>query len=102
MAEPKYECYLTTVDNIYDPSEDFIKWFNEDKRLGYNCSGYLSRVIDAFKQAGIYGPDLPDDDQLTDGEQKAMIEIAIDAIVANDFTGNYMKVKKEAKSDENG
>lgn len=100
MAETKYVCYLTTFDNIYDPSEDFVKWFNEDKRLGYNCSAYLARVIDAFKEAGVYGTALPGDDQLTDSEAEAMTEIAIDAIIANDFTNNYKKVKKELKNDE--
>lgn len=89
----EYECYLTTVDNIYDPSEDFVKWFNEDQRLGYNCCALLSRVQDAMAANGAYGSKVPSDDELTDGEREAMKELAINAIVENDFTNCYRKVK---------
>lgn len=97
MEQPKYDCYLTTIDNIYDPSEDFVAWFNEDKRLGYNCSAYLARVLDAYVPRLAPDTSRLSDDELTDGEKAAMNEAAIDAIIANDPTNLYLKLKVARK-----
>lgn len=35
---------LTTVDNPYDPYEDFSNWFNYDTLHGYNTSGLVDRI----------------------------------------------------------
>ncbi len=38
------QCMLTTVDNPYDPFDQFDEWFNYDMDLGYNSSAYLARI----------------------------------------------------------
>lgn len=83
-------CYLTTVDNKYDPSVDFDTWWNEDRRLGYDTSGKLARYADKYGFS----------DDLSDERQSAIIESAIDDIVDNDFLGIYRKIKKEVENDD--
>ena len=36
---------LTTVDNPYDPRENFEAWYAWDVSHGYNTSAYLARVL---------------------------------------------------------
>lgn len=76
------ECRLTTIDNPYNPFENFDLWFNYDSINGYNTCGYLARV--AFTS-----------DQLTDYENNLVIETAIDSIIQNDFMGLYTKVYRD-------
>ena len=79
-------CYLTTIDNSYDPSVDFDAWYNEDHRLGYDTCGTLARITTMF-----YGYS----DDLSEERQSAIIESAIDDIIAYDVLGIYKKIKKE-------
>lgn len=74
-------CMLTTVDNPYDPFEQFDEWFLYDVEKGYNTCGYLSRIARTS-------------DAMTDEENNAEIERAIDEIVKYDFRNIYKKVKK--------
>lgn len=71
---------LTTKDNPYNPFEDFTQWFLYDTEKGYNTCGYLARIANTS------------DDALSDKENEAEIEQAIDDILKYDFTGNYKKV----------
>ena len=82
------ECYLTTIDNKYDPTVDFDAWLNEDIRLGTDCCGKVARIALMF-----YGYS----DKMSEERQSAVIENAIDDIVKYDFLGIYQKVKKEKK-----
>lgn len=45
---------LTTIDNPYNPKEDFTKWYQWDTQNGYNTSEYIGRLAN-------YGED--DDDE---------------------------------------
>ena len=75
-------CMLTTVDNPYDPFEQFSLWFLFDVEKGYNSCGYLGRIARTSES-------------LTDPENDAEVERAIDEIIAYDFMNVYKKVTRE-------
>lgn len=68
--------YLTTIDNPYDPKENFEEWFNYDTIKGYNTCGYLSRIAKVS-------------DGLSDEQNDSIIEEAIDEIV--EMNGGFYK-----------
>ena len=70
---------LTTVDNPFDPFDNFTVWFSYDMSNGYNSSGLLAKEAKTS-------------DALTDEENLTEIELAIDRIIANDRTGIYKKI----------
>lgn len=74
-------CMLTTVDNPYDPSENFGDWYRWDCDHGYNTCGMLAR----FQYTS---------DQFTDEENNYEIERAIDTIIKNDPLNRWKKIKK--------
>ena len=77
------KCALTTVDNPYDPFDDFDSWYQFDMDKGYGSCSYLDRIARTS-------------DQLTDEENDREIERAIDEIIKYDFMNIYMKVKRES------
>lgn len=76
-------CALTTVDNPYNPFEQFTSWFLFDEEKGYHSSAYLGRIARTS-------------DQLSDEENNQEIERAIDEIIKYDFTNIYRKVTQKA------
>jgi len=78
------EFMLTTVDNPFDPFEDFTSWFLFDVEKGYNSCSYLARIAKIS-------------DDMTEQEVSAEIERAIDEIIKYDFIGIYKKVKRSIK-----
>lgn len=73
-------CAITTIDNPYNPFEQFTPWFLFDVEKGYNTCGYLGRIARTS-------------DQLTDDENNQEIERAIDEIIKYDVLNIYKKVK---------
>ena len=73
--------YLSTVDNPYDPCDEFDKWFAFDTEKGYNSCGLLERFANTA-------------DDLSDEDNRIEINEAIDTIVLEDVTGTYTKVTK--------
>ena len=73
------KCALTTVDNPYNPFEQFTSWFLFDEEKGYHSCAYLGRIARTS-------------DQLSDEENNQEIERAIDEIIKYDFTNIYRKV----------
>lgn len=78
------EYALTTIDNPYNPFDDFDHWFMYDVTHGYNSSGLLGRVARTS-------------DQFSDEENNAEIERAIDSIIKYDFQNIYKKVSREVQ-----
>ena len=78
---------LTTVDNPYDPFDDFDKWFMYDNDHGYCSCGYLARVARTS-------------DALTSKENMRALEEAINDIVRLDFMNVYKKATKEVSEKE--
>lgn len=75
-------CALTTIDNPYDPFTQFTQWFLFDEEKGYHSTSYLGRIARTS-------------DQLSDTENDAEIERAIDEILRYDILGIYKKVKSK-------
>lgn len=70
---------LSTVDNPFNPFEDFIQWYLYDIEKGYNSCGRLARVANLT-------------DDLSEIEEDKVIEKAIDDIIKYDITDKYIKV----------
>lgn len=80
------ECRLTTVDNPFDPFDEFTSWFLFDVEKGYNCCGMLARIANFT-------------DDLTEKETATETERAIDEIIKYDFTDTYKKVTRQIADD---
>ena len=76
------DCALTTIDNPFDPFEDFTSWFLYDVEKGYNTCSYLARIAQ------------PSDD-FTENENRNEIERAIDEIIEYNPLGIYKKVVRK-------
>ena len=74
---------LTTIDNPFNPFEDFNSWFLFDVEKGYNSCSYLARIAKLS-------------DQMSDKENNEEIERAIDEIIQYDFVELYRKVYNTA------
>lgn len=85
------ECTLTTIDNPYDPFEQFTEWLMFDKEKDYDTCEYLARIVQ---------PKLTED--MTQQEENAVIESAIDEIIMINPLGIYKKVwRNEGNSEQN-
>ena len=73
------KCMLTTVDNPFDPFEQFTSWFMFDEEKGYHTCSYLGRIARTS-------------DQLSEEENELENELAIDEILKYDFRNIYKKV----------
>lgn len=71
---------LTTIDNPYDPFNQFDQWYAYDNVKGYHTCEYLARIANV-------SPDLPED------ENDILLEMAIDEAVSLNPLGVYKKVK---------
>lgn len=71
---------ITTIDNPYDPFEQFDAWYMFDMDKGYSTCSYLDRIARTSSQ-------------LSDEENDKEIERAIDEIIKYDFQNIYKKVK---------
>ena len=79
------EFMLTTIDNPFDPFEQFTSWFLFDVEKGYNTCSRLARIANIS-------------DELSEKEVDEEIERAIDEIIKYDFMNIYKKVKREKMS----
>jgi hypothetical protein len=71
---------LTTMDNPHDPFTEFDEWLQFDESSGYYTTQYLARLTITSSE-------------LSDADQDAAIELAIDEIVRENINGMYKKVE---------
>lgn len=75
-------CAITTVDNDYDPFDDFVNWFKQDMLMGYNTCGWLAKLDRAS-------------DLMSEEEKDIEHERAIDQIISLDFLNIYKKLERD-------
>lgn len=81
------ESMLTTIDNPFNPFDDFDSWFEFDNEKGYNSCSYLARIARTS-------------DQLTEKQNNEEIERAIDEIIKYNPLNIYTKVQRETNTND--
>ena len=76
------EYMLTTVDNPFDPFEQFVSWHLFDLEHGYNSCERLARFVQLS-------------DDMSDEEVSITIKNAIDEIIKHDFMNVYKRVERK-------
>lgn len=76
------ESILTTIDNPYNPFEEYELWYDWDFRAGYHTPSFLARIVVTS-------------DALSETDQNLAIEEAINEIVKENVSGVYTKVTRE-------
>ena len=84
MTNHPTDCAITTVDNPYDPFEQFAQWDLFDKEKGY-CSNQRAVRLANFT------------DDMSEVETAQEYERAIDLLISLDFTNTYKKVRRGEK-----
>lgn len=77
QTSPTY--MLTTVDNPFDPFDDWNSWLNYDLSHGYNCCALVARLSLA-------------NDSLTERENALLDNFAIDEIIASDVSDVFTRI----------
>ena len=73
---------LTTIDNPFNPFEDFASWYSFDKEHHYDSSERVDRIAHVSEE-------------MTDKEENDEIERAIDEIIKYDILNIYKKVSQD-------
>lgn len=73
---------LTTIDNPFDPFEQFASWLLFDNEKGYNTCGKIDRISNFT-------------DDMSEEEVNVEYERSINEIIDNDFLGIYKKVPRK-------
>lgn len=74
---------LTTVDNPYDPFDQFDEWLEYDRSSGYDTTDYLGRIV-------LYS------DELSENDQADAVSQAIDEIILEHGDTLYRKVSRNS------
>ena len=77
------ETMLTTIDNPFNPFEQFVDWYMFDCQKGYNTYSRIARLM-------------PDDDSLSSIEKDRIEDNIIDRMIRHDPLGIYTKVDEES------
>ena len=77
----KQQHMLTTIDNPFNPFTKYDEWLAYDEGHGYYTNGMLARIVISS-------------DELSDADQNAVREAAIDEIILENVNGIYRKVSK--------
>lgn len=88
VSTKERRCAITTIDNPYDPFEQFTEWLLFDKEKGYNSCEYLARIANTTTD-------------MSQKEESEEIERAIDEIIELNPLNIYKKVVQEYETTEN-
>jgi hypothetical protein len=77
---------ITTIDNPFDPFDDFNSWFMFDIEKGYYTSSRIARLVNLTEN-------------MTEKEETEEIERAIDEFIKIDPLDLYIKVEKITKDE---
>lgn len=80
-------CMLTTIDNPYNPFDNFNEWFMYDVSKGYNTCSLLARISNVT-------------DDMTQKEEEEEIKRAINDIIIHDVMDRYIKVESTIVSEK--
>lgn len=75
---------ITTIDNPFDPIDQFDEWLQFDTEMNYGTCSLLDRVARTS-------------DSLSDQENEQELERAIDEIILYDPANKYKKIKRDLK-----
>lgn len=76
------EVNITTIDNPFNPFDDFTSWYLFDIEKGYYTSSKLARLVKLT-------------DDMTEKEENEEIERAIDRLIEIDPLNIYKKITRE-------
>ena len=77
------EVTVTTIDNPFNPFDDFNSWFMFDTEKGYYTSSKLARLTKL-------------EDNMTQKEENEEVERAVDELISIDPLDIYIKVVRES------
>ena len=80
---------ITTVDNPFDPFDDFDHWFQFDTEKGYYTSSKLARLTNLRND-------------MSEAEEAKEIERAIDRLIEIDPFDMYIKVTRNDNKEGRG
>ena len=78
------EFMLSTIDNPFDPFEQFTSWFMFDVEKGYNSCGLLARILNK-NEVSVFS-------DLSQKEIDDATDRAIDEIIEQDPFNIYIRV----------
>lgn len=78
----KRQVHITTIDNPFDPFDDYTSWFLFDIEKGYYTSSKIGRLVKTT-------------DNMTEKEEFEEIERVIDRLIEIDPLDIYIKVVRE-------
>lgn len=73
---------LTTVDNPYDPFDEYDAWHSHDMWLGHHTAEFLARLVVSSHE-------------LSEADYWLSVDQTIDEIIKNNVTGVFRKVTRE-------
>jgi len=76
---------ITTIDNPFDPFDEFTPWFLFDVEKGYYSCSKLARITNLT-------------DDMTEKEECDEVERAVDRLIELDPLDLYIKVVKEEQN----
>ena len=79
---------LTTLDNPWDPIENYREWDKWDRDAGYCTNAYIARIASTIEEE--FDSSMP---SLTPAEEDYINEEAIKIILRIEGTDNYKRIK---------